>query len=283
MCGIWLRFWVVCSAMEEKQNKKLALYEALDAIVESLACGVVRLSEARITSNAVFVEWAEHHLLKAEPAGSPSSEKPDSDGYLVKTVGRTELDGFKYVSNVTSLVYAATLLDTFLSDTMRLLFLHFPSSFPEDKPITWREILESETIQDVIVNAVNKRVRDISHDSFLSRISTLRKLFGLEIEFDEDITEQLRDYSDLRNVIVHDQAVFDISLDEHGEVKAAQKTCPRHPTPVSDEDLAIATTAFFRTISVVYSAVVEQVCGIEVDKKILQMINGFYLGTRKSS
>lgn len=269
--------------MEEEQNKNRALCEAIDAIVRSLACGIVRLSEARITSNAVCIEWAKHHLSKAEPAGSVSSEKPDSDSYLAKTVGGTELDGFKYVSNVTSLVYAATLLDTFLSDTMRLLFLHFPSSFPEDKSVAWREILESETIQDVIVNAVNKRVRDISHDSFLSRISTLRKLFGLKIEFDDDITEQLRDYSDLRNVIVHDQAVFDISLDEHGEVKVARKTCPRHPTPVSDEDLAIATMTFFRTISVVYSALVEQVCGMEVDKKILQMITDFYLGTHRPS
>lgn len=267
--------------MDEQENKKQALYEAFNAVVRSLVYGIVRLAGARITSNAVLIEWAKNNLIEADQTDSPSSEKLDSGRYLAETVTQSELDGFMYVSNVTSLVYAATLLDTFLSDTMRLLFLHFPNSFPEDKPVTWKKILESETKQDVIVHEVNKRVRNISHDSFLSRVSTLRKLFGLEIEFDENITEQLRDYSDLRNVIVHDQAVFDISLDEHGQVKAAQKTCPRHPTPVSDEDLAIATTAFFHTISVVYKAVVKQICGMEVDKEIQEFLNNTYLGTRK--
>ena len=266
--------------MNDPQVGKQAFYHTFNDVVASIVFGIVRLASARITSQTGVVEWIEHNINEQD---SQVAHTDDSSlgKHRIKFISDSELDCFRYVSNITQLVYAATLLDTFLSDTMRLLFLQFPNSFPDDKPVTWKQVLDVKSKQDLIVGVVNRRIRDLSHDSFLSRISTLRKLFGLQIELSKSETEHLQDYSNLRNVIVHDQAVFDISLDENGVVTATQKTCPLHPTPVSDENLATATTAFFQTISIIYKSVVKQVCGMKYDEKILQLLNDAYLGTQK--
>jgi len=63
----------------------------------------------------------------------------------------------------------------------------------------------------------------------------------------------------VRNVIVHDQAVYDVRLDAGGDVEAVKKTCPRHPTPLRQEQLQAALAAYRKVASTVYRAVVSQV------------------------
>ena len=95
------------------------------SIAAGFVQGLTRLYEARITSLSMTAAVCRLRIGSVDgPVGAP--KHPVIDDLL--SVSYQEFDSFRYVTDVSHLVYATTLLDTFLSDTTRFLLLLFPAA-----------------------------------------------------------------------------------------------------------------------------------------------------------
>jgi hypothetical protein len=125
--------------------------------------------------------------------------------------------------------------------------------------VTLEAILGAKSTADLLNDAASKKTRELSYLPFIGRIDFLRKRFGLRIDLDEATLEQLEHYSSLRNMAIHDQAAFDCFLDAEGKIMLQQKTCVKHPVPISANDVRAAETAYRAVIQSTCRAVVDQV------------------------
>jgi hypothetical protein len=228
--------------------------DAYQSVTASVAAGLLRLASARIAVNSFSID-----LLRAVNERTTAGAEASVTASAASRLSPCEFDSFSYISNVSHLVYAATLLDSFLADTTTFLFLLFPGALGKDTVAKLDEVLQAPTREALIGDIVRRRVRDVGYMSFLDRIAYLAERFSLGVALDENDRLTLEEFSTLRNVIVHDQSVFDLYLDEKGRVQAKQKACGRHPTPVPDVVLKKAHRAFFSTVRAIHEAVVSQV------------------------
>jgi len=153
-------------------------------------------------------------------------------------------DALAYVTNVSHLVYATSLLDTFLSDTTLFLFLLIPQSMGKNQQVPLRTIIETSSRNEALTSAAVGRTREISYLPFPGRIDFLKDTFGLKIMLNPDQADSLSHYSSVRNAAVHDQGIFELRLDDNGSVISRQKTCPRHPTTLSGRDVQKAMAVY---------------------------------------
>ncbi len=244
------------------------------ALASAFSLGLIRLQEARIVCLTARLALFKYH------AESPkeSSTHPYS-GVLAElaSVSYSEFDSFCYVSDSSYLVYATTLLDTFLTDTTRFLLMLNPGAIGDAQSVSLKALLSARSRSELITQAATKKAREISYLPFLARLEYLRRTFGLSIALDEDTTADLAHYADVRNVIVHDQGVFEVDLDDAGAVRIRRKTCPRHPTPVTSDDLAKGQTSYTKCVREVYRDVMQHVLHAPEDERfntLLRALSG---------
>jgi len=249
--------------MSKNQNSDFDIYHTL---AKSMVLGFARLYGTRLASNTFRVAVLKHLVAKKE--GVTSEFAVDSG---IDDISSQEYNAFCYVSNVSLLVYATTLLDTFISESTKFLIMRHPESLTNEITVVFEDILAAPSKAALLTDTISNKVRDISFRSFLDRIKYLRKRFGLEIELEDDTIEALTHFSGLRNVIVHDQSVFELELDDQMSLVVKQKTCPLHPTPVRDEDLLKAWTAYRDVIKQIYLAIVSQVLKCEARPEIKEV------------
>ena len=246
--------------------------------------GLIRLQEARIARLTVQIVLSRYHL--ESPKNFSTHPYSEVLAELAK-VSYSEFDSFRYVSDASYLVYATTLLDTFLTDTTRFILLLNPGAIGDAQSVSLKALLSARSRSDLITQAATKKAREISYLPFLARLEYLRRTFGLSVTLDEGTTAELAHYADVRNVIVHDQGVFDVDLDDVGTLRIRRKTCPRHPTPVTSDDLDRAKTSYIKCVREVYRDVMQHVLRAPEDeafKGLLSALSGdpVALGGEKS-
>lgn len=91
------------------------------------------------------------------------------------------------------------------------------------------------------------------------RLRALTERFKLDLSLDTETTTNLEHYSTIRNIVVHDQGFYDISMDDSGATRVAPKKCFRHPTPVSEETLQAAQRTYVKVVGGLYVSVVRHV------------------------
>lgn len=185
---------------------------------------------------------------------TPAKERGQKHGNHLRAVGAQALDSFTYVSMTSALVYLAALFDSLLSDTLKFLLLAFPSAIGPQQKVEISTILDAKTREDIINQFASKRVRQSSSMSFLDRIAEFETLFGVTPKLDQEAQDSLEHYASIRNTIVHDQSILGVQLGTDGVVEVFQKTCSRHPTPVTLRDFRIAYEAFLAATSALYTA-----------------------------
>jgi hypothetical protein len=166
---------------------------------------------------------------------------------------------FKYLFRFTYLVYATTLFDTFLSDITRFLLLLHPGAIGENKPVPFGDILSSKSINQIVRNAVDAKVRDLASEGFFKRIAFLKDTFGIKVALAKQEEEALRHYSSLRNLTVHDQGCLKLLLTKKGVVEALTKKCPINPKPISYADVEMARKAYSVVVREIYTSVATKV------------------------
>jgi len=226
----------------------------LDSAATSLGVGLMRLWRARIVYTSIMLGFS---LLNSKDA-TPDEQALNAVAAL-RNVSMEELDAYSYINAISELVYVTTLLDSFLSDITMFLFLLHPHSIGDQQSISLGDLLSATSRVELINATATKRVREISFLPFVARIDFLRERFGLHISLDAEIIELLGHFATVRNVLVHDQSIFDVLLNDNGKICVKQVRCPRHPTPISPEDPKKAQNAFREVAAAVYEAVCLQV------------------------
>jgi len=199
-------------------------------------------------------------LMEFYASGRPGLEGPAASVLQhFNKIQYSSYDSLAYVTNVSHLVYGTTLLDTFLSDTTLFLFLLIPQSMGKNQQVPLRKLIEASSRNEALTQAALARTREIGYLPFTARIQFLRDTFGLKIAINQDAFEALDHYSSIRNTAVHDQGIFELRLDNDGQVLSRQKTCPLHPTQVSGDDVFKAIKAFDSIARAVAYSVLTQV------------------------
>jgi hypothetical protein len=194
-----------------------------------------------------------------------TKDRPGVDGLAASVLEQLDripyssYDALSYVTNVSHLVYATTLLDTFLSDTTLFLFLLNPQSMGNDQKVPLRTLIKARSRNEAITEAAVTRTREIGYLSFNGRLNFLRDRFGLNITLPVDVVDALEHYPSIRNTAVHDQGLYEFGLDDDGTISFRQKTCPLHPTTVTGQDVEKAIKVYELVAQAVAGTVFAQV------------------------
>ncbi len=183
-------------------------------------------------------------------------------------------DALAYVTNVSHLVYATTLLDTFLSDTTLFLFLLIPHSMGKNQQVPLSTVIQAASKNEALTQAALARSREIGYLPFSGRLQFLRETFGLSLDIDAEAAQALDHYPSVRNTAVHDQGVFKLLLDDNGIVTSKQKTCPLHPTKVTGDDVHKAIHAYETVVRTVAASVFKQVLKQADHPAVQQYLHG---------
>lgn len=217
-------------------------------ILWSYLTGALRLEEAELATHRFSVSVARYKLSLGQ-----KTDGVEIPAYLkqMERMSYGEWDAFNYVTLLSYLVYATSLLDTFLNETTKFLLLLHPGAIGKDVKLTTEELLAAKRPTDLLSIAVSRKAREVSFGSFKQRIDFLMVRFSLRLSFSPELSEQLEHYSSVRNVVVHDQGFIELYVSEVGAIGFTQRTCARHPTAVQIDDL--------RKVYRSYSEIVRQI------------------------
>ncbi len=238
------------------------------AIVQAFAGGLVKVwgSRAGQLTHQVL-------LLKFRTSPLPSSPVPPGWEEIfseLQAISYHELDSLRYVGDFGHLVFATTLFDTFLTDTTRFVFLLRPESIGKTQGITVAEILHAASKTELLRAAVEKRARELSYKSFAERIEFLGKNYGFAFDIASETAAELEHFSSLRNVMIHDQAFYDLSVNDSGDVTYAARSCPCHPRPITGAEIKGAIRAYERIVRSITREVFTHMLKVPVPEDLLR-------------
>jgi hypothetical protein len=242
--------------MEITQATAARSEDAYVTIGLSFVQAIQRLSEARSGSLALLL--ATRNFRKSGESIAQLHGPHSETLQVIRGITDDELESFEYITNVSLLVYATTLLDTFLTDTLRFLFLLFPGAMGSEG-LSLKQVLNAASKTAIVSEAATRKAREVAFGSFPERIKFLRKRFHLSVALTPQATEALKHFAELRNLAVHDQAVFDVALDESGIVQVTQKAHLRRPTPLTADDVRRAVVVYRVVGAAVFIAIVRRV------------------------
>jgi hypothetical protein len=107
-------------------------------------------------------------------------------------------------------------------------------------------------------------VRELGHASFAARIDTLRQTFGLKIQSSSQALNIFNHYTTIRNVVIHDQAFYDISLTDTGLIAVERNA---DVAPVEHADVRSAISAYAVVAHSIAEAVFRDVLHGERDEE----------------
>lgn len=204
--------------------------DTYQAVWLTFVTGYIRLYKASVAVNSASL------ILKRNPRLAEDVKELDPLRGAVNDPLVEAFDGMRYVTNVSFLVYATALLDTFLTETTIFLFLLLPHSMGKSEQIPLKTLIESKSRSDALRKVALRRAKQISYRSFDERLQLLNKIFGLKLAFEDKVLDELRRCSEMRNRAVHDQGYFELKLDENGEISHKQRSCELHPIRIKDDD-----------------------------------------------
>jgi len=242
----------------EFEGDLLNLYSAL---ISAYSANVLHAAEARLAQMrlSLAVPLVAVSLQNANPERLESLPDELREGLgEIAAIRRDEYDAWAYVGRLSLLVYFTTLFDTFLQDTVEFLLCAHPGAIG-DSDVPFAKVLKAISRAEILNVAVKAKVKEVGFLSFAERLHWLHKRFGLQVPLPDEVRTALLHYSEVRNIIVHDQGYFDICLTGHGTVALRRRPCPRHPTPVTGNDVGDAKRTFAWTASAVAEAVIVQI------------------------
>ena len=120
------------------------------------------------------------------------------------------------------------MFDSFLSDLMRLLFLHQPKALPKEKQCSFGEILAVDSYEQILEHVVSKMVHELAYKSYAERLKYLDKQFSIKSSDAEDRLPMIAEFAELRNRVVHDTASYSYGVATGGqELRTERKSVPK--------------------------------------------------------
>jgi hypothetical protein len=208
--------------------------------------GFQRILDAGLSSQLlfnVFLRYENHKLRQLEETSEILK--------ILDEMSCDEFDSLDYITDVSFLVYATSILDSFLSDTTLFLFLLHPASMGTNHQITLQLLIDASSKNEALTNVARKRAREISYKTFVDRIKFLEDTFSLKFNFDPGWMDSLIKYSSIRNEAVHDQGIYKLLLNEDDKIESQQKLCISLPIQLTIEEALDAVG--------VYSGITEEI------------------------
>ncbi len=240
-----------------KEDDHVTIYSK---ILLSFGTGMLRFWGAEAATSRLSLAWMSFNFEKEMSiSDNPFRECLEQ---LAK-IPKESFDSYTYIEDISHLVYATTLLDSFLYDTTLFLLLKFPRTMSVNRQVSFDTVLSAQSVFAVINETASKKAREVAFSTFIERLDYLNEKFGLEIKLDKDTKKALIHYPSIRNTAVHDQGVFALSLNDKGELTSSQKTCIKHPTRVSAEDVSSAVKCYGAVVKLVAEAIFFKVLKVE--------------------
>jgi hypothetical protein len=238
------------------------------AIVTTFMVGYIRFLEAQLASEQLVGA-----LLKFRTQPSRNIVGNEFEAVLdnIRSVKRRAFQSFEYVTDISHLVYATSLLDTFLTETMIFLFMLVPDAMGKNQQVPLRTLIDATSRSSVLKQAAIARAREISYKSFEDRLDFLRSAFGVEIKLDDSTKADLILYTSIRNTAVHDQGVFALHLEDSGSINHSQKACHIHPTQLPEYAPSKAAKAYEKICLVVATDVLMHVLKADPNGIVAQL------------
>lgn len=233
-------------------------------IAFSFSQGVVRIWGAEADSSRLLRALERFH----------ASDQPGLDGpasAVLQQLARipyNSMESLASVTNVSHLLYATTLFDTFLSETTQFLFLLLPRAIGEDQPVPLRALIDATAKNEAIMHAAFARTREIGYLPFAERIQLLRNTFGLEITLSAETADGLAHFSSVHDSAAHDRGIFPFQLDDQGNVVSRKNVLRKvsrrdaahyHSTKIRSDDVRGAIDSYEQAARAVATAVFTQV------------------------
>jgi len=241
-----------------------AVLETYLNIAFSFSQGVVQIWGAEAASGRLMRALNGFHAL-----GQPGLEGPAAA--VLQHLARipyNSMESLVYVTNVSHLVYATTLFDTFLSETTQFLFLLLPQAMGENQPVPLRALIDAASKNEAIAQAASARTREIGHLTFAERIQVLRETFGLDITLSTETADGLAHVASVRDGAANDQGTFPLRLDDRGNVVprknvtrkvSRQNAARQHTTKIGGDNVRRAIDSYEQAARAVARAVFTQV------------------------
>lgn len=242
-----------------------AVLETYLNIAFSFSRGVVRVWGAEAASTRLLCA-----LNSFQELDQPSLEGPTlAVLQQLAHIPYNAMESLVYVTNVSHLLYGATLFDTFLSETTQFLFLLLPRAMDE-QPVPLRALFDAASKSEAITQVAFARTREIRSQPFAERIQFLRQTFGLEITLTAETKEGLARFCSVGDhSSARDPESFPLQLNDRGEVvvkkhlsrqnATRKRTALRNSAKIGCEDVRWALDSYEQAARAVAQAVFTQV------------------------
>jgi hypothetical protein len=254
--------------MKDKEATPLSIY---CLVMKDYMRGIARLFGSKIVVNSIEIAM---HKVAINSIKEKSLEHIDKNSPFLSLISLrpSEYDSFQYVTDISYLVYATTLLDAFIHDSTNFLHMLHPKSIGPEQPLVLEDVLNAVSRSEIITNLARKKARDSSFQSFKDRVDYLRKKFDLELILDDDTRKQIEHFSGIRNVIVHTQSSHSLAFDDKYGIIAKQISCSLHPTPLSKEMFRKANRAYLTLAAEIFRVVTDQVLHASEEEAVLEIL-----------
>ncbi len=232
-----------------------AVLETYLNIAFSFSRGVVRIWGAEAASARLLCALKEFQSLDHSSVQGPAAAVL---GHLAG-IPYNSIDSIVHVSNVSHFLYAATLFDTFLSETTQFLFLLLPRAMGEEQPVPLRALIDAASKREAIAQAASARAREVGYLPFAARIQFLRETFGLEITISPETIAGLNRFSSARDNAESDQGSFHLQLGDRGDIVPRAKGSEVNPWTKIGGDVHWAVDSYEQAARAIARAVFTQV------------------------
>jgi len=200
-------------------------------------------------------------MTEFRTSGRPSGEGAAA-GVLhhLARIPSNSMESLAYVTDVSYLMCATRLFDTFLSETTQFLFLMVPRAIGDTQPVPLRALFEASSRNEAITLAASARALEISHLPVVARIQFLREAFELDFAIPSDDLEGMVHIAHIGRCVLPDHRdSFHLRLDDRGEVVGKEKMSSPFPTKISRDNVRWAIDSYERSARSIAEAVFTQV------------------------
>ncbi len=125
-----------------------------------------------------------------------------------------------------SLILSITLLDSFLTDATRFLFLLRPQALPKDRQVKVADVVRANDYARLVTSIVEKYVQEIAYRSIEDRIGELSDRFGIESENIQRDLEALEPFIERRHTLIHTISQFQYDSAHGGTITVSKQERP---------------------------------------------------------
>jgi hypothetical protein len=212
----------------------------LRRIAASFRRGVIRLLQYTRATNVLLGAFSEYRRAVERQVPWPGEQNVT---LFLSKMTPEDAEVVEHLAPLTQLVYATTLLDTFLSGVTTLLLLRYPKALGKAATVSIDDLVGASSKHELLTAVVTKKTREVAGQGFVARVEYLRSTFGLPLDIPDLAWKSAAECFALRNLAVHDETDIALSWTADG-ITAADRGVAQGRADVTDRDVQTAVYAY---------------------------------------